>query len=319
MKDIAVMKNVDKKSGEEYCFKQFYIAMTNRCNLQCIMCATTRHDHTKEGELSLEQWELIINNITRFKVDSIGFGGGEPLLRRDLAGLIRIVSAKGIMVNIITNATLLNQSFLERLAGHKKKIVFLLSLDGLEKDNDGIRGRGVFKKVMEAASLLKKYDWTFYFTSVLMPENFFGYIDFLKFIIQKYPGVFMDIQPVIPHNEIYYRRNKFKLDKAQADALNNIIIFLGDSKNKLNLCRPLEVICQYKDYFIGSLRSANQCKMGTASFNINLRGNIWVCGKELDYPLYEYKLEDVLGSREYLTEMARVKNCNSPCLAGLVI
>lgn len=129
----------------------------------------------------------------------------------------------------------------------------------------------------------------------------------------------MDIQPVIPHNEIYYRRNKFKLDKAQADALNDIIIFLGDSKNKLNLCRPLEVICQYKDYFIGSLRSANQCKMGTASFNINLRGNIWVCGKELDYPLYEYKLEDVLGSREYLTEMTRVKNCNSPCLAGLVI
>lgn len=300
--------------------KQFYIAMLSRCNLACLMCTTTTHKHELEQELSLEQWEKIINNLVRYNVESIGFGGGEPLIRKDdLAVLVNLVASKGITVNIITNATLLERDFLEKIESNKGKIIFALSLDGIEQDNDLIRGKGVFKKVNAAAKLLQEYQWEFFITSVLMPQNFHSYIDFLCFIIENYPEIKLDIQPVIPHNEIYYLRNKFELTKDQLHQLAGIIAYIKDKHLKIKLCRPIEIIEKYWDYFTNSICSKNQCKMGIQSFNINLRGNLWICGKELEYPLYLHSLEEIVNTPEYINEMQRVQRCASPCLAGLVI
>ena len=314
------MAILNSANPEAFKFKQFYISMVDRCNLQCIMCTTTTHVHDLKHELSFEQWKAIIENITRFKIESIGFGGGEPLLRaKDLAELVKMVASKGITINIITNATLLTSGFLEDIIRCKDKTIFILSVDGLEEANDRIRGKGVFQKVMEAAKLLQRYNWVFYFTSVLMPENFFGFTGFIKFIEKNYPQVPLDIQPVIPHNEIYYLRNKFELSEGQLNALKGILSHLSANKETLKLTRPLEILNRYGDYFTNVLRSKNQCKMGTESFNINLRGNIWICGKELEYPLHKYKLEEAFSTDEYVREMKRVECCNSPCMAGLVV
>lgn len=190
------MTTLSDKNLDAFEFQQFYITMVGRCNLKCIMCTTTTHIHDPSQELTLDQWKAVIENITRFKIQSIGFGGGEPLLRADdLAELVKIAASKGITINIITNATLLTRRFLEDIIHCKEKTIFILSLDGLEEENDRIRGNGVFSKVMSAASLLKQYGWTFYFTSVLMPENFFGFVDFIKFLDKNYPQVPIDIQP----------------------------------------------------------------------------------------------------------------------------
>jgi MoaA/NifB/PqqE/SkfB family radical SAM enzyme len=310
---------LNNKDLDSFEFQQFYIAMGDRCNLKCVMCTTTTHPCDLNRELSLNEWKTVIENITRFKIQSIGFGGGEPLLRaEDLAELVKIVAAKGITINIITNATLLTRRFLEDIIQCKEKTIFILSLDGLEEENDRIRGSGVFSKVMEAASLLRQYGWTFYFTSVLMPENFFGFVDFIKFLGKNYPEVPIDIQPVIPHNEIYYLRNKFNFNTKQLNALKEVLSYLSNNQ-ALQLTRPRELINRYMDYFTNTLQRNAQCKMGVKSFNINLRGNIWICGKELEYPLHKYKLEEVFSSDEYVKEMNRVESCQSPCLAGLVV
>ncbi len=67
----------------DFSFDLFYIAMSDRCNLSCIMCSTSKHPaeydkNMKEIELTVDQWKAIIDNITRFKVKTISFGGGEP-------------------------------------------------------------------------------------------------------------------------------------------------------------------------------------------------------------------------------------------------
>jgi MoaA/NifB/PqqE/SkfB family radical SAM enzyme len=272
-----------------------------------------------EGELSLDEWIKVLENITRFKVDVITFGGGEPFVRKDdLVKLVKFVVSRGITVNIVTNGTLVSGEALEEIAEFKDRVTFLVSCDGLEEENDRIRGAGTFKKVIKAVNLIRDRGFTLYITSVIMPENFANFTGFLKYMHSNYPEVSIDIQPVIPHNEIYYRRRKFDLDDNKMDQLREVIEFLRDNED-IKLCRPLRLIDKYPDYFKGTLVTQNQCKMGTASFNINLRGNIWICGKELEFPLHKYKLEEVLSSREYLQEMERVKNCKSPCLAGLVI
>lgn len=300
-------------------FHQFYLALTNRCNLECVMCSTTRHDHQLEKELSLEEWIKVLKNITRYKVEVITFGGGEPFIRKnDLLQLVRFVASKGITVNIVTNGTLISGDDLERIRDLKERVIFLVSCDGLEAENDRIRGQGTFKKIIQAVNLIRDFGFTLYITSVIMPENFAAFPRFLEYLRDNYPGISIDIQPVIPHNEVYYRRRSFDLDEGKMQELYRLIDFLHKN-NGIKLCRPLKLIDRYPEYFRGTLGTQNQCKMGTASFNINLRGNIWICGKELCSPLSEHKLEDLLSSEEYLKEMERVKNCKSPCLAGLVI
>lgn len=301
-------------------FKQFYCALTNRCNLQCIMCTTTRHPHEVEEELGLGDWQAILSNVLRFNVESIAFGGGEPLLRRDdLAALCSQVAQQGVMVNIVTNATLLSEDLLNKLECFKEKVIFLLSLDGLKSENDRIRGEGVFERVMAASGLLAERGWPFFVTSVLMPENFTGFVDFLRFHKSHFPQTLLDIQPVIPHNEVYHLRKSFELTEPQTRALDEILRFLRQDQGALKLCRPLAVIEKYRDYFHGVLKTENACKMGSESFNINLRGNLWVCGHEIEKPLHRFSLEDVLSDEDYLCQMRRVTECQSPCLAGLVL
>jgi len=307
------------KGAEVKHYSQFYLAITNRCNLSCIMCSTTRHAHEVERELDLREWLVILEHITSLDVDVISFGGGEPFLRSgDLLEMIKFIGAKRIKINIVTNGTLIGKSFLEEIEDLREYCVFVVSCDGLEPENDHIRGSGTFKKIFESVDLLRSKGFVLYLTSVLMPENFAHFIDYLEFINAEYPDIGIDIQPVIPHNEIYYKRRSFNLTEEQLSRLERIIDFLR-LKNMVMLCRPLKLIEQYLNYFSGTLESKNQCKMGTASFNINLRGNIWICGKELEYPLHKYKLGEVLNSKEYITEMQRVRSCKSPCLAGLVI
>lgn len=300
-------------------FRQFYLAITNRCNLACIMCTTTRHNHHLENELTLGEWTEVLKNITRFKVEVITFGGGEPFIRKDeLLKLVRFVAEKGITVNIVSNGTLIAREVLDEIKDLRERVTFLISCDGLEEENDRIRGEGTFEKISRAVSMIRDYGFTLYITSVIMPENFSAFPDFLKYIRDHYPEVSVDIQPVIPHNEIYYRRQRFELDESSMRQLDRVISFLHENSD-IKLCRPLKLIDRYPDYFKGTLVTRNQCKMGTASFNINLRGNIWICGKEIEMPLNKYRLEDVFSSAEYAREMERVRNCKSPCLAGLVI
>ncbi len=306
--------------SQDFEFFQFYLAITNRCNLKCIMCSTTLHPHELENELTLDEWLKVLENITRFKVEVITFGGGEPFLREnDLRQMITFVASKGITVNVVTNGTLINEQFLQSISGFKKRVIFLISCDGLEQENDLIRGKGVFAKIIRAVNMIREQGFTLYITSVIMPENFCNFIDFLNFFHDRYPDVSIDIQPVIPHNEIYYRRCNFELTNEQIEQLEGVVDFLHAANNTIKLCRPLKIIDRYPDYFKGTLKTQNQCKMGTDSFNVNLRGNIWICGKELNCPLHKYKLEEVFQTEEYIKEMKRVQACQSPCLAGLVI
>lgn len=383
-------------------FDLFYIAMSDRCNLSCIMCSTTKHPaeydkDMKKIELAIEQWKAIIENITRFEIKTISFGGGEPLLReKDLSQLVGMVASRNIGVNIVTNSTLLTSEFLESISGFKERVDFILSLDGLEKENDSIRGKGVFKKVMEATNLLRKGNWRFLFTTVLMPLNFIRFKKYLEFVHKEFPETMVDIQPVIPHNEIYFIRDKFALSEDHLFALKEILGYLHQEahpqtselifrkehlsnvvedvnllwedlvkngyihedgsildrfrdlsnasemaldvqykgaidrvysimqtlsrdQKKLKITRPFKIVDLYWDYFNNILQTNNQCKMGMKSFNINRSGNLWICGKELEYPLYQHKIEEVFNIPEYQNAMQRVEKCTSPCFAGLVI
>ena len=81
------------------------ISLTQSCNLNCIYCHA-EGEKNPEQELSAEQIAEILRVARSFGIRSVKFTGGEPLMRADLADIIRSVPS-GMEVSLTTNATLL--------------------------------------------------------------------------------------------------------------------------------------------------------------------------------------------------------------------
>src|SRR6266699_5761733 len=97
--------------------------ITYRCPLHCTYCSNpvtvesavpseqqadptalrTAHAAANNGELTTEEWKRVIRDAAALGVLQIGFSGGEPLARRDLAELIRAAREAKLYTNLITS------------------------------------------------------------------------------------------------------------------------------------------------------------------------------------------------------------------------
>ena len=114
------------------------IDITDNCNLMCKHCY---HFHGKEDlkkqELQISIWEKRFKNLFKSGIRAVLLVGGEPTLRQDVLILADKIFP---LVYVITNGTIrIPEKFNHRL---------FVSLDGLPKTNDSIRGKDVFAKVI---------------------------------------------------------------------------------------------------------------------------------------------------------------------------
>ena len=135
--------------------------VTSRCNLRCSHCFYWQELNAGENELTVDEIGKIASSF-RHPV-WLSLTGGEPFLRDNLAEIARIFN-RGCgtrEIGITTNGTLVERtvetvheilegSFLDSLSVQ-------VSLDGLEKTHDAIRGvKGSFKKAISTIKELKK-------------------------------------------------------------------------------------------------------------------------------------------------------------------
>ena len=310
---------------KEFNITEFYIAITNRCNLKCIMCTTGKGKFDIQDEITKEEWKRLILNLNNdCNIERITFGGGEPLLRKDLPEIIKFVCATDIAtVNIISNGILFNEEFLNNFSKEElKKIGIIFSIDGLEYTHDFIRGSGAFQKsffnfkaIYHNYYKLQRINFLTV-SSILMPENFMHYIAFLM-LLKQYKGVRVDIQPVIPNNELCHVKGNFLITELEKNKLKDIIEYV---KNNPDIsARPVSVVERYIDYFDNKLKKSNRCLTGFESLNITFEGKPYLCGTEINMPLYKLRFKDVFNSSDYQKELERIKNCKEPCLQGLHI
>ena len=77
--------------------------LTYRCPLQCPYCSNPL-DFAEQGkELSTEQWFKVFREAREMGAAQLGFSGGEPLVRQDLAELIAEARRLGFYTNLITS------------------------------------------------------------------------------------------------------------------------------------------------------------------------------------------------------------------------
>jgi radical SAM protein with 4Fe4S-binding SPASM domain len=133
---------------------QIGIKLNNACNLRCTHCFEWNEEgyhHGLDREHRLDEIPIsIIKDVlaaTRSTQSPLYLWGGEPLAYRNLGELCSLLKEDSRWTTICTNGTLLNRH-VETLLPISQNLALLVSLEGLGRDNDAIRGEGVFEKVL---------------------------------------------------------------------------------------------------------------------------------------------------------------------------
>jgi len=92
---------------DRYCrpIENLRISLTQQCDLECFYCHQEGHDHSRV-EMTPEEILQITKIGTEFGVKKIKLTGGEPLTRRDLSEIIRLLATlpKVEEISLVTNA-----------------------------------------------------------------------------------------------------------------------------------------------------------------------------------------------------------------------
>jgi cyclic pyranopterin phosphate synthase len=102
------------------------VSVTDRCNLRCSYCAPKSRAGlgSKDDLLSYEEIALVVAAAADLGVTKIRVTGGEPLVRRDIGRLLRLVSAISGPTDLAltTNGTLLREHVPDLLASRFRRV-----------------------------------------------------------------------------------------------------------------------------------------------------------------------------------------------------
>jgi MoaA/NifB/PqqE/SkfB family radical SAM enzyme len=136
--------------------------LTHRCNLKCRMCGqwgregVTRKQEAQyiNSEIRVEEMEKIIDGLSVFR-PNITLFGGEPLLYREVARVIKHIKEKGMHCLLITNGSMIEESARDIVESGLDELN--VSLDGGPELHDGIRGLpGLFERIVKGLEKVQR-------------------------------------------------------------------------------------------------------------------------------------------------------------------
>ena len=90
----------------------FNWTLSYRCNFTCDHCYSRDEECP---ELATDDLKRIVDILVEQQVPFINFGGGEPLIRKDLYEIAEYASKSGLNVSMNTNGWLLDEAAAQRL------------------------------------------------------------------------------------------------------------------------------------------------------------------------------------------------------------
>ena len=129
--------------------------ITYKCNLRCVHCYITP-DHTQK-ELSLEECQLILDQLAAERCLFIVFTGGEFLTRSDFFDVAQYARRKGFALRLFTNGTLITAEVADRIKDLSPIYVGISIYAGNPATHDAItQVAGSFSKSINALELLRE-------------------------------------------------------------------------------------------------------------------------------------------------------------------
>ena len=162
------------------------VSVTDRCNLRCNYCMP-QEEYVwlpREELLTFEEIARLVDVFTSLGVEDVRLTGGEPLLRRDLAGLVRMLAANPRVrdLALTTNGILFAEHAEELRAAGLHRVT--LSLDTLRPERFlALTGRDTHAQVLAGIAAARRtgFERTKLDTVVLRGTNDDELADLIEF------------------------------------------------------------------------------------------------------------------------------------------
>jgi len=293
--------------------------ITERCNLKCKHCYFD--PKFLKNELSLNQLFEILKQYFKLlkkwklprETSRISITGGEPLIRNDFFKFLEkcYQNREKTRYGILTNGVLLDNKKIFKFK--KLKIDYVqVSLEGMERNNDRIRGKGTFKKIVKAIKLLIKDKINTSISTTVTKQNLQDIPLLIKLAKQlKVSG--LGLRRLVPIG----RAEQIKELMLSPQETKELYFYtiktnqeLAGEKSKLRLGIGCEDgILAQEGYRV------NACVAGYSSLTILPNGDVYPCRR---LPIYvgnvlKQTLEEIFYKSEELKKLRNPKNMNIRC------
>jgi radical SAM protein with 4Fe4S-binding SPASM domain len=239
----------------------------------------------------------------------ISLTGGEPFLRNDFFEILQkcYKNREKFSYGVLTNGTFLTKENVKKLKELKVSYV-QVSLEGLERVNDRIRGKGVFKKVVEGVNLLKKEEVPVNLSMTLSRVNLSDVFGVIK--LSKELKVSLGIRRLVPFGTGQMLK-KYILEPEELRKIWKIILRIKKNYwNRIGLgCEDGILTQDYYNYVPGD------CSAGYASFTIMPNGDVYPCRR---LPIFlgnlaKKSFEQIYSRSKKMQKLRDINNVNDVC------
>lgn len=272
--------------------------ITNKCNYKCKYCIFNS-GVCNDDELTYEEVKRVIDQLKKKDFKYLKITGGEPFIRKDIIDILKYASDKDMIVDVSTNASLINESMIKTLKDINLEMIHI-SLDGPSKEiHEMVRGINTYERTIKGIKKLKQTNKYIRIGTVIFKNNEEYLEDIIKLCISLNVNevIFSIMEPVGRMLD----DNRFVTTKS-LDVLKDII-------ESLTLKYP-EIIINY-NWNPNKVNNSKTCPAGNRFLYINNKGNIAPCtwlvtndNKYLSYlSLKDNNLEDVLNDKNIINFM----------------
>lgn len=246
-----------------------FLELTQKCNSQCLHCLNARA--TKSNDMTLEEAKIIIDKLYDSGIFVLKITGGEPFYRIDIFDILDYIESKMIKFIVYTNGTHINSLVASRLKHYHYLSCVRVSIDGLEKTNDFIRGEGMFKSAISTLKMLSSYKVACEANFTISKINYKELKKLSEFFSQSEMDMKINIGTL----------------KISGGALNqkNLIIPKEETEEIMtevkSQIRTNSSFVPYKllpDVYISIFGDSFGCPAGRISISIDNKGNVFGCG-----------------------------------------
>lgn len=182
-KGMKAIHSYKKRLKNDVLYPPFmFVALTNTCNLRCQGCWVEKVG--KARHMPTEDIDAIIENGKKQNAYYYTLLGGEPFLHKNLLSIFE--RHADCYFQVITNGMFFSEEVVQKLA-KLGNVTPLISIDGMETQNDMRRGEGTFTKIMEGLERLKKHKLFFGIATTATGKNMEEVMsdDYVKMFIDK--------------------------------------------------------------------------------------------------------------------------------------
>lgn len=248
-----------------------WLEITRNCNMSCKHCYI-RAGEPRDNEMSTEEVYSLIDKLSEMGVFLLILTGGEPLLRKDIVQVTNYAHSKGMLVNILTNGSLLDEDLLASFP--KDNLAISISLDGTRYHSE-IRGKYDFEYIASKIKMVKDFGIPCVVNTSITKGNINEIFEVIDWCDKN--SVICSIRQVVLMGRARDHAEEMTLDAQDIKKIKNI--FKLEMLNAIRL-KPLAkdlYLMNFYEFILSVVKKTRMCKGGRSVAYIASNGDIYPC------------------------------------------